>query len=78
MRAWGSNAFIARDGIFKRSIILIKAWGFYEGRVLGAHHALISTYALETLVLYVLNAYHEELSTPLEVLHKFLTYFADL
>jgi syndecan 1 len=71
------DAFIARDGIFKRSIILIKAWGFYEGRVLGAHHALISTYALETLVLYVLNAYHEELSTPLEVLHKFLTYFAD-
>ena len=44
------DTFIGRGGIFKRSIILIKAWGFYEGRLLGAHHALISTYALETLV----------------------------
>ena len=43
----------------------------------GAHHALISTYALETLVLYILNVFHEELSTPLEVLHKFLTFFAE-
>ena len=71
------DAFIGRGSIFKRSIVLIKAWGFYESRVLGAHHALISTYALETLVLYVLNAFHEELTTPLEVLHKFLTFFAE-
>jgi syndecan 1 len=70
------NAFIGKDEIFKRSIVLIKAWGFYEGRLLGAHHALISTYALETLVLYILNRFHRELSTPLEVLHKFLVFFA--
>ena len=38
------------DGLFKRSIVLIKAWGFYEGRLLGAHHALISTYALGTFL----------------------------
>ena len=71
------DAFIGRGGIFKRSIILIKAWCFYESRLLGAHHALISTYALETLVLYILNTFHKELSTPLEVLHRFLTFFAD-
>ena len=71
------NAFIGKGEIFKRSIVLIKAWGFYEGRLLGAHHALISTYALETLVLYILNRFHKELSTPLEVLHKFLVFFAD-
>ena len=71
------NAFIGKGEIFKRSIVLIKAWGFYEGRLLGAHHALISTYALETLVLYIFNRFHKELSTPLEVLHKFLVFFAD-
>ena len=71
------NAFIGKGEIFKRSIVLIKAWGFYEGRMLGAHHALISTYALETLVLYIFNRFHKELSTPLEVLHKFLVFFAD-
>lgn len=45
----------------------VQAWAFYEGRLLGAHHALISTYALEILVLYILNTFHAELSTPLEV-----------
>ena len=71
------DAFIARGGIFKRSVLLIKAWAFYEARLLGAHHALVSTYALETLVLFILNAFHERLATPLEVLHEFLRYFAE-
>ncbi|KAH8488806.1 hypothetical protein H0E87_024439 [Populus deltoides] len=43
---------INQNHLFKRSIILIKAWCYYESRILGAHHGLISTYALETLVLY--------------------------
>ncbi|KAG5231456.1 nucleotidyltransferase [Salix suchowensis] len=43
---------INHNHLFKRSIILIKAWCYYESRILGAHHGLISTYALETLVLY--------------------------
>lgn len=72
-----TNTFIGRDDLFVRSIILVKAWGFYEGRILGAHHALISTYALETLVLYIINKYHAELTCPLSVLHKLLSVFAD-
>ena len=73
------SARLKSEGLFKRSIVLIKAWGFYEGRLLGAHHALISTYALETLVLYVLNKFHKKasLTTPLEVLHTFLRVFAE-
>ena len=71
------NAFIGRDDLFVRSIILVKAWGFYEGRILGAHHALISTYALETLVLYIINKYHADLTCPLSVLHKLLSVFAE-
>ncbi|XP_022761407.1 uncharacterized protein LOC111307625 isoform X2 [Durio zibethinus] len=46
------DRLIGKDHLFKRSIILIKAWCYYESRILGAHHGLISTYALETLVLY--------------------------
>ena len=72
-----TNTFIGRDDLFVRSIILVKAWGFYEGRILGAHHALIATYALETLVLYIINKYHAELTCPLSVLHKLLSVFAD-
>ena len=45
---------VGRSHLFKRSVLLIKAWCFYEGRVLGAQHGLLSTYALETMVLRVL------------------------
>jgi hypothetical protein len=45
----------------------VKAWCYYESRLLGAHHGLISTYALETLVLYIFNVYHTTLNSALEV-----------
>ncbi|KAJ8898858.1 hypothetical protein K2173_008167 [Erythroxylum novogranatense] len=67
---------IGKDHLFKRSIILIKAWCYYESRILGAHHGLISTYALETLVLYIFHLFHSTLNGPLAVLYKFLDYFS--
>ncbi|GLT32429.1 hypothetical protein SLA2020_070980 [Shorea laevis] len=67
---------IGKDNLFKRSIILIKAWCYYESRILGAHHGLISTYALETLVLYIFHLFHSSLDGPLAVLYKFLDYFS--
>lgn len=45
----------------------MKAWCYYESRILGAHHGLISTYALETLVLYIFNLYHSTLDGPLAI-----------
>jgi hypothetical protein len=48
--------------------MLIKAWCYHESRILGAHHGLISTYALETLVLYIFNMFHKSLHGPLEVI----------
>lgn len=68
---------IGKDHLFKRSIILIKAWCYYESRILGAHHGLISTYALETLVLYIFHLFHSSLNGPLAVLYKFLDYFSN-
>lgn len=70
------DRFIGKDHLFKRSVILIKAWCFYEGRLLGAHHGLISTYGLETLVMYIFNVFHAELDSPLQVLFRFLSFFA--
>jgi len=67
---------ISQDHLFKRSIILIKAWCYYESRVLGAHHGLISTYALETLVLYIFHIFNNSFSGPLEVLYRFLDFFS--
>ncbi|CAN0846843.1 hypothetical protein LINGRAHAP2_LOCUS4650 [Linum grandiflorum] len=70
------DRFIGRDHIFKKSIILVKAWCYYESRILGAHHGLISTYALETLVLYIFQRFHSSLDGPLAVLYNFLDYFS--
>ncbi|KAL6563546.1 hypothetical protein OROGR_002505 [Orobanche gracilis] len=67
---------VGRDHLFKRSIILIKTWCYYESRILGAHHGLISTYALEILVLYIFHHFHSLLSGPLSVLYRFLDYYS--
>uniref|UniRef100_A0A6N2LEL4 PAP/OAS1 substrate-binding-related domain-containing protein n=1 Tax=Salix viminalis TaxID=40686 RepID=A0A6N2LEL4_SALVM len=37
------DRLVGKNHLFKRSIILIKAWCYYESRILGAHHGLIST-----------------------------------
>lgn len=70
------DRLVGKDHLFKRSIILIKAWCYYESRILGAHHGLISTYALETLVLYIFHVFNSSLNGPLVVLYRFLDYFS--
>nr|KAJ0199435.1 hypothetical protein LSAT_V11C600324290 [Lactuca sativa] len=68
---------INQNHLFKRSIILIKAWCYYESRILGAHHGLISTYALETLVLYIFHVFNNSFAGPLEVPYCFLEFFSN-
>ncbi|KAJ8543569.1 hypothetical protein K7X08_006092 [Anisodus acutangulus] len=70
------DRLVGKNHLFKRSIILIKAWCYYESRVLGAHHGLISTYALETLVLFIFQLFHSSLNGPLAVLYRFLDYYS--
>ncbi|KAF1865345.1 hypothetical protein Lal_00004719 [Lupinus albus] len=69
---------IAHNHLFKCSIILIKAWCFHESRIIGANRGLISSYALEVLVLYIFHIYSDifEFSGPLEVLFRFLDFFS--
>ncbi|KAB5512910.1 hypothetical protein DKX38_029938 [Salix brachista] len=70
------DRLVGKNHLFKRSIILIKDWCYYESRILGAHHGLISTYALETLILYIFHVFHCSLNGPLAVLYRFLDYFS--
>ncbi|KAK7353539.1 hypothetical protein VNO80_18988 [Phaseolus coccineus] len=69
------DQLVGKNHLFKRSIVLIKAWCYYESRILGAHHGLLSTYAIEILVLYIINRFHSSLRGPLEVLYIFLDYY---
>ncbi|XP_078435418.1 PAP/OAS1 substrate-binding domain superfamily [Wolffia australiana] len=69
------DEMIGKDHILKRSILLIKAWCYYESRILGSHYGLLSSYALETLVLYVFHAFPCSLDGPLSVFYIFLDFF---
>ncbi|XP_027903871.1 uncharacterized protein LOC114163765 [Vigna unguiculata] len=69
------DQLVGKNHLFKRSIILIKAWCYYESRLLGGHHGLLSTYAIEILVLYIINRFHSSVRGPLEVLYTFLDYY---
>ncbi|XP_057979382.1 uncharacterized protein LOC131165515 isoform X2 [Malania oleifera] len=70
------DQLIGKNHLFKRSIILIKAWCYYESRILGAYYGLISTYALETMILSIINLFHTSLFSPLAVLYRFLDYYS--
>lgn len=71
-----SGTSAARPSLLKRCIILVKAWSYYEARVLGAHHSLMSSYALEVMVLYVLLHYPARASTPFSLLCTYLQVFS--
>lgn len=45
--------------ILKRTLLLIKAWLFYEGNLMGSNIGLMANYALEILILYIFNFHYE-------------------
>eukprot|EP00850_Spirogloea_muscicola_P007260 SM000036S13304 [mRNA] locus=s36:549958:555442:+ [translate_table: standard] len=69
------DRLIRRDHLFKQSVILVKAWACYESHIIGANQGLLSTYALEVLLLYIFQIYHANLCSPLQVLLHFLNFF---
>ncbi len=68
---------IGRSHLLKKSIILVKAWCYYESRLLGAHNGLLSSYALEVMVLFIINIYGTQLMCPLDTFQRFLQVFAE-
>lgn len=61
---------------YKRCVILVKAWATRESRITGSVFGLLSSYALEILILYILNCYPLP-ATPLDVLQHLIEKFAD-
>lgn len=61
------------DSLFyKRTLLLIKSWCYYEGCILGSNVGLLGSYALEILVIYMFNNYSEMFQNELEA---FFTFF---
>ena len=52
--------------IFKRTIILIKAWCTYEGSLMGSNIGLMASYGLEILIVYMFNLYYKDINNEIE------------
>lgn len=61
--------------LFKRSIVAIKVWCVYESRILGSQGGLLPSYAVEIMVLNILQRYRH-CTTPAAVLYNFLQCYA--
>lgn len=70
------NQMLGKEGLFKRSIILIKSWCLYESHILGSQNGNLCSYAIEIMILYVLNNYYDECCAPLDVLRIFVRSFS--
>ena len=57
--------------LFKRSILLIKSWCYYEGCILGSNICLLASYALEILVVYMFNNHRNMFETEVEAFFHF-------
>ncbi|KAM7270332.1 hypothetical protein ACFE04_029546 [Oxalis oulophora] len=70
------SLIVGKGHLFKQSLLLVKAWGYYETKIIGARHGFLSTYAIENLVIYILNRFHRSLWSPFAVLQRFLEYYS--
>ena len=57
--------------ILKRTIILIKAWSYYEGNFIGSNIGLMASCALELLMLYIFNIYYENIQDEIDAFFLF-------
>ena len=57
--------------IFRRTLLLIKAWCFYEGNLMGSNIGLMANYTLEILVIYIFNMHYEYIFNEFDGFEKF-------
>ncbi|GMH90333.1 hypothetical protein TrST_g1364 [Triparma strigata] len=74
------DLLLGKDHLFKRSILLVKAWWLYETRAFSGQTMLasVSEFALTTMLLAVVNKYHARLQHPLQVLSMFFSVYCKL
>ena len=63
--------------LLKKSILITKAWGTYFSRILGSQVGLLGTYALEVLIVFILNTVPSCRTNTLQVLKTLIEYFSE-
>ena len=57
--------------ILKRTIILTKAWFYYESNLIGSNIGLMASCALELLILNIFNIYYENIQDEIDAFFHF-------
>ena len=57
--------------IFRRTLLLVKGWCYFEGNLMGSNIGLMASYTLEILVIYVFNNYYEFIYNEFDGFEKF-------
>ena len=80
-----ADRWIGRDHLFKRSLLLLKAWALCETsrivgqRLLGAREGGLTSYGLSVMVLHLfaLKSSADTLTHPLDVLVRFFQFYSE-
>ena len=70
------DSIVSKGHLFKRSLLLIKAWCTHESRLLGSSKGLLATYAVEVMLICLFSLFHDQLNRPLGVFLKFLEFYS--
>ena len=78
------DIFIGKDNLFKRSIILIKSWCYYEsskytngsGPVIGNGDSRLCLNSLIVMIIWVFNSIGKDIDHPIQTLGHFLKIFS--
>uniref|UniRef100_A0A6A7G9I3 PAP/OAS1 substrate-binding-related domain-containing protein n=1 Tax=Hirondellea gigas TaxID=1518452 RepID=A0A6A7G9I3_9CRUS len=68
------DQLIGKNHLFKRTILLSKAWMKHEVSVLGSSDGMLSSYCLRVMILFIFNAFYSEIDSPLAGLFKLCRY----
>ena len=64
--------------ILKRTIILTKAWFYYEANLIGSNIGLMASCALELLILNIFNIYNENIQDEIEAFFLFFSIMSQI
>jgi hypothetical protein len=62
--------------LFKKSLLLLKSWCFYESHILGSNLGMLSTYSVTTMLIHTMNI-KNDFEHPIENLNFFLEYYSN-
>ena len=57
--------------MFRRTLLLIKGWCFYEGKLMGSNIGLMANYTLEILIIYIFNLHYKYIYNEFDGFEKF-------